>query len=259
MAVADLRPRTVTEIVDAAVRLMASHYLMFVMLGALISLPALIFGQLMFDAMGGGVPGRIQWIPLLEVTGVGFLVAAMNEAISSSAMSDVYLGGPLDVANAISRTLPRLFAVVVATILRWALVALGLLLIVPGIYIGVRTACLPATLVLDEQARGPFAGFARNWRLAEDAETRIFLSFLLLTVLYAIAYAVSWSITKGLAAAVPALHGQRIATLVQQSVNLFAAPAGPAVTTVLYYDLRVRKEGFDVEMMSRALELAPAR
>jgi len=42
----------------------------------------------------------------------------------------------------------------------------------------------------------------------------------------------------------------------ETAVSAFIYPVISVVTVVLYYDLRTRKEGFDVEMMSRAV--APA-
>ena len=39
-------------------------------------------------------------------------------------------------------------------------------------------------------------------------------------------------------------------------VSLLIYPVISCVFTLFYYDLRVRKEGFDLEMLSRQLELA---
>ena len=39
-------------------------------------------------------------------------------------------------------------------------------------------------------------------------------------------------------------------------VSMLSYPVLTCVFTLFYYDLRVRKEGFDLEMLSRQLELA---
>jgi hypothetical protein len=36
-------------------------------------------------------------------------------------------------------------------------------------------------------------------------------------------------------------------------VSIFLTPLGIVATILLYYDLRIRKEGFDLEMLSRAI------
>jgi len=51
----------------------------------------------------------------------------------------------------------------------------------------------------------------------------------------------------------PALRSLRAQELVIAASGCLYYPFIVAVQTVLYYDLRVRNEGFDVEMMSAAL------
>jgi hypothetical protein len=36
-------------------------------------------------------------------------------------------------------------------------------------------------------------------------------------------------------------------------VSIFLTPLGIVATILLYYDMRIRKEGFDLEMLSRAI------
>ncbi len=53
----------------------------------------------------------------------------------------------------------------------------------------------------------------------------------------------------------PALlpHLQLFAQCIQQAVNVLTGPIFMIVQTLVYYDLRIRKEGFDLEMMAAAL------
>jgi hypothetical protein len=36
-------------------------------------------------------------------------------------------------------------------------------------------------------------------------------------------------------------------------LSIFLTPLGIVATILLYYDMRIRKEGFDLEMLSRAI------
>jgi len=60
-------------------------------------------------------------------------------------------------------------------------------------------------------------------------------------------------LATALAAVVPGLGGPRMHQLFQSAFVCFVAPIGAAVITVLYYDLRIRREGFDLELSSKAL------
>jgi hypothetical protein len=47
--------------------------------------------------------------------------------------------------------------------------------------------------------------------------------------------------------------------LMNAVVQLFVAPLLPIVLTVLYYDQRIRKDGFDLEVMARGIAPLPAQ
>ena len=148
-----------------------------------------------------------------------------------------------------------------ATILQGLAVVAGLVaLIVPGLYVGVRTYCLQAIVVIEPERSSPFAIFGRAWRLSEKDAMPIFLAACLSIVLVIAGVVAATAIAVGLGAIVPALHEPRMRQLVQSALMCFIAPVPPAVMTVLYYDLRIRREGLDLEIGSKslALEAPPA-
>lgn len=52
-------------------------------------------------------------------------------------------------------------------------------------------------------------------------------------------------------------HVKLFAQCIQQAVNVFTGPIFMIVQTLVYYDLRIRKEGFDLQMMAAALRGEP--
>jgi len=54
-------------------------------------------------------------------------------------------------------------------------------------------------------------------------------------------------------------HAQLLAQCVQQIVNILLGPLFMIVQTLTYYDLRIRKEGFDLQMMADAIEALRGR
>jgi hypothetical protein len=49
-------------------------------------------------------------------------------------------------------------------------------------------------------------------------------------------------------------HAQLVSQCVQQVIGVFLGPVFMIVQTLTYYDLRIRKEGFDLQMMAAAIE-----
>jgi len=254
-----LRPRSPTEAVDAALRLAGGHLGSWVAVNALITLPAIVYWALDFDAIATPQGMAADHYRTFAILGVSNLVInGLATATVVAAMSEVYLGRGLDIGAAFQRMLSRAPALILAILLRWFLLIAGLILfIVPGAYVAFRTTCLEAVAVLEPERRGPGGILGRTWSLAEDEVGHLMLTMLLAIVIYLAAYVVSEVIIRVLGSAVPMLVALRSKRLVQTALLLFVQPIVPATITVLYYDLRVRKEALDLELMAGSLE-APA-
>ena len=132
---------------------------------------------------------------------------------------------------------------------------------VPGIYVACRLlVCVPAALI---EQRGPRDSLARSWELTKGFAGRAFMMFLLF---FAIAIAANLlfvtPFTIGIATALknPAVLwfwmvlsqiGARVAAVLTQPILLIA-------NAIFYYDLRVRKEAFDLQLMMNPTGPAPA-
>jgi hypothetical protein len=135
------------------------------------------------------------------------------------------------------------------------LLLLALLVIVASIFVYTRLLLTPQTIVLEDQ--GPLDGIRRSWRLVGGAFWRAVAILLLMGILtYFIstlpALMVNLSLTFATRGSVDGLMlNQALTTLVAEIGVIIALPLQLAVYTLLYYDLRVRKEGYDIEMMAR--------
>ena len=119
---------------------------------------------------------------------------------------------------------------------------------------------LVAPVVVVVEKMGPIAALGRAWRLSSGNRWRIFGIQVLLFILNIVLSVLIGVLFGGLAAA-GAQSGQPgqlgVGTLVQSLVNLAStiiwAPVEWIAFTVLYYDLRVRKEAFDLQLAAEAL------
>ena len=131
------------------------------------------------------------------------------------------------------------------------LVLAGLIAIVGTFYLGASWLVAPVVVVLEKA--GPMSALRRAWRLSEGNRWRIIGIQVLLGILNVVL-----SVLLGGLFAIGGQSGQLgIGSVLQSLVNLAStiiwAPVEWIAFTVLYYDLRVRKEAFDLQLAAEAL------
>ena len=245
MASSALRPRSVTEIVDAAFQILRAHYGQFVMCSALAYLPWLVLELLIL-----GDPqqwaGTAWWLASLAAVGVWLTFALMSAVIITCA-SQAYLGEPVDVAAAVRRALPRLPRVLVAAVLRYFLLMVGFIaLIVGSLYVVARLFALTPAIILEDA--GISNAFARTSALSKGRKRHILNTLGLVAIIY-------WVIALGVSL-LAAMSGNFIAQAIASAVyTILAYPVIAITETLLYYDARIQSEGLDIELMADELEI----
>jgi hypothetical protein len=238
---------------------------------------ALIFGLgilqylLVYNLMTGALANAIsrsylgQPISILSSYNIGFrralslIVASLTPFAISMAFVAIVAGcaiGAISTLGVRAGEQPNIGLAIAAVL---GLIGVALLMIVAGLFFYVRLLLATQAIVLEGQ--GPFAGLARSWRLVGQAFWRSLGIFLLV---YAFIYIVSLVVQLPLVA-LGAFFGllfdnsvlyQGIASLVTYGVLIFVLPLQFIVFTLLYYDLRIRKEGYDLELMAQAQQAA---
>jgi hypothetical protein len=254
------RARSAFEIIDASIQLLRRHYPKLLTLSAIMYVPmtlislyiTIAFTQPLAEASGAGATATMPSF------GVGILVAylamlvwwAVMDSALIAASADAYVGRPVSPGGAISRAASVIGSVIAANIIKWILIGIGsLFFLVPGIYLFARWFAVPADTVIERL--GPGASLARSSVLSKDNKLRILGTLIVAWLIYA---AVVYMIY------IPAmLSGNMVVTtLAGLVVGAFLYPLIPVVTTVLYFDLRIRKEGYDIQLMSQSMDAGAA-
>jgi len=136
-----------------------------------------------------------------------------------------------------------------------------ILLVIPGIWVGLRTCVAIPAAMLENLAARPSVG--RSIRLTERSAGRAFLIFLLVIFITWVASLV-FELPIGILSVV--YHKEPVVLLLLSQlrhIGTFLAgtlvgPLGPIAFVLLYYDLRVRKEAFDLQLMMVNLDHTPA-
>jgi hypothetical protein len=203
------------------------------------SVPAVFGGVLFFGIVAGGLVLLLAWLFSLGAT--------------VFAVSDLYLGRPTSIGQSFGRMRGELLSLFGVLVLNLLAVFAGLIfLFIPGIYIACRLmVTVPAALL---ENIGPGDSLSRSFQLTKDFAWRSFLIYLLYEVL-------SWTATSlfaipffiGLAQAqkTPAMwHFWLVLVQLGSFVGrILVGPFLTIATAVLYYDLRVRKEAFDLQVL----------
>ena len=253
-----LRPLSVGEILDTSFTLYRRHF------GALATVAVVCTGvplvlRLFLEA-GGGLFTNVSLSLLYLLSLVVRTLVATGATVFI--VSESYLGRPLSAREALGRATPYMGRILVSSLLMALVVGLGfLLLIVPGVMLGVGLALAIPAVVL-EPGTSASGALSRSWELTRGSRWRIFgLGVTLLVLLYVPLAAITGLFAIAMPQGPGAVFGPAsVATVVALAigglVQMFIYPLFYCVLTVTYYDLRVRKEGFDLELLASTLQTA---
>jgi hypothetical protein len=239
-----LRPRSAPQLVDAAVQLARRHFGQFAVLGAIALLPSVVV-QIYNSYVLGQANVRLGRIFL--ILALTLLWRSLVDAAIQFAAAEAYVGRPVSVEQALRHALARSLAILQAILAKWAMIWIGLLFfIVPGILLFARYFAVPATVVIE--GLGPGAALGRSRRLAEGERGKILATLGLGWLVY-VAIAIALTLTfSGLA-------GVFVGQVVAGILIMVVYPVLGILTVLLYFDVRIRKEGYDLEVLARDLPI----
>ena len=266
----DLRPLGIGEILDAGIKLFTRHWRTLVLSVVGLILPVQILSALVtasvapeqFDLttsesgvdegeeaeflVGQGVIALLSIVSVLLATAVCF-----------KAVADAYLGVEPEWRRSLRFAVRRLGGLFGVAIVGGVLVALATLaLIVPGIWLFVMYSVAVPALLLERI--GPIQALRRSFRLVRGrwwpTAGALVVGYLLISILGALVTAVIMVVPavvaedNTLAGAVGAVVGGTVG-------SVLTTPYSAAVVTLLYFDLRVRKEGLDLQLIAEGADI----
>lgn len=269
MANPSLRPLSIGEILDAGIKVCTRHWKPLALCVVIPVLPLAILQVLLIASID---PEQLEFSP--ESTGfnandveatawVGLGVTGLVSIISFlvvttacfKAVADAWLGAEPEVGRSLRFGLSRSPKVFLLGLIWLPAIVLALIPCgIPAVWLGTMW-CLSLSVILFERG-GPFKALGRSFGLLKD---RFWATLLLLIVTSLLV-----GILGGLVSSIPTLFAELIASenrvaagvanVVGTTVgNIITYPYQAAVLMILYFDQRVRKEGFDVQMLAEGL------
>jgi hypothetical protein len=234
------RPRDAGALLRDAFSVYRRHFWTFLAIGAIVVVPSeLIVSGVGLDQLSARYDATPSFAEAAIPGAVSYLVVApLVSAICVFALRSVASGDSPRAREAVIKGFEMFTPLFFAVLLAALGIALGLLLIVPGIYLFVRWYFVPQVVVMESQQAT--AALRGSSRLVEGAWWRTFGLIVLVNVAALLAALVIGSPFTAAAdstdRAAWSLAGQILAAVITQ-------PFGALYSTLLYFDLRQRRRG----------------
>jgi hypothetical protein len=246
-----LRPLEASELVDSSFRLYRRNIGLFTAIAAVIYVPFAIFSVLLEHA-AGDVTNFARGVapPVVSRASAGlmsFLLGSFSallvQATLAVAATDRYLGLPVSFGSAYRAVARRALPLLALFVLLASAIAVGLCAcVLPGVVLAIGLAFAPQIVVL-EKLSAPSA-LTRAWHLSRGDRFRL----LGIGLVVSIATFSVWTASALLSNAV--FRSELVIDLITRLVGLLALPLTHVTLVLVYFDDRVRKEGFDLALLA---------
>jgi Membrane domain of glycerophosphoryl diester phosphodiesterase len=258
-----LRPLSTSELLDRTFHLYRNHFLLFVGITAIPQLLVLMLrlvGAVMITgrtfALFGSVLGLVAGL-------ISYAAIEISQAATVMAVSNIHLERPVSIGAAFSAAKQSMWRVIGISFAVAIAVGVALIfLIIPGIYVALMwSLAIPVTVL---EGGGLAVSTTRSKELTKGSRGRIFVIYLLILVLTMIV-AIIFQMPLGILVALIGRGNPATSVGLIQAVSAIGTflstslVGGLAVIalTLIYYDQRVRKEGFDLQLMMTSLQSSP--
>jgi hypothetical protein len=254
--------------VDEAIGLYRRNFKLFLSIGAVVLIPAGVV-QLILALLAGEagmsiftISSLLWWVLSIIVSFVSYVAVISTMAIAAS---ERWLDRPLTVAEAFRRMSERL-GPLVGLVLLYGAVVIGLSVTVIGIPFAIYlfVAWLLSVQILLVEGTGIQTALSRSRELVSGHWWRVVGIAILIAIIQAIisAFFSLPAMVMGFGSVFSDPTGTDVSPLVialdsvgTTAGQIVVGPIAYCAYILLYYDLRVRKEGLDIELTARSLGL----
>ncbi len=258
-----LRELSVGELLDKAFRLYRAQVLPLLGITSVVLIPTTLLQIL----------SVLLWQDARILDSIqSIFFTSLIEVALIAAISQIYLSKPFSIKQAFGLGWKRYFSVLgaelliglaisvpvffiaICSMLASGLSVLAFIAIIPlAVFLGTRWAIASEVIVLED--KGASEGLRRSWKLTEKYFWRVFGTKIAATIIvdlatvvpsYSIKYLTSWL-------SIPLVQAQLIGTIIGQLILVVILPFSIAVGVLIYYDLLIRVEGFDLAFAVEAV------
>ena len=253
----ELKPMSIGDILDGTFRLYRARFGPFLLIALTVYIPiSLLVTLLQGLSQQAMTPGEVEpgmlLIVLVPVLLFALFVLPLCQGALVHNISAAYLGEDIGAWASYRRAAPRLIRLLIANLIAAIIIGCGFILfIVPGIIFSLWYMLLTAVVMLE--TKGILGSGKRSRELMRG---NLGKGFVLALVVFVLGFIFQMIVSAALAIIggfTPAAT-VHILTFVENAAPAVILPIQVAPMILLYYDLRIRKEGFDLERLAASLE-----
>jgi len=281
------RPMGAMDILDEVIDIYKSNFALLLGVAAILYVPISVINGLTADYSGR--PGHVDWATLLMIPFEAIVTGALAYGISER-----YLNKQVSITDCYRRILARpvLLSLICAVLIKTLIVfgpLLALMLVFhPNIprdpslmtpeqavrllafcalafigfiwtfVFGVKMLLVEPALVIER--KGALASIARSWKATGGIFWKSVGIYALVVLVFVIVYGiivgpVQFPITQNILAGLPVSAASIwLMTILSTIISTLSIPVFAAARILLYYDVRIRKEAFDLEILAAELD-----
>jgi hypothetical protein len=227
------------ELLDTAFRIVRDHFLLLVGIAGAVYVPLAIVNAGVQPA-----PGQIDWVRFVVLMTLSMIAVPITFTALTHAVGEIYVGRDASIGDSFRVALKIIVPMTGTMLLVYLGVIAGfLLLVIPGVMLSMAWI-LTSPVVIFERRFGS-AALGRSRELMRGHKWRAFGVLVVGSIIVGILGAV----LGGVFGLIPLLGpiGQGLA----QSIGVAYSTV---VLVLLYFDVRCRKESFDLEHLARLVE-----
>jgi hypothetical protein len=248
----NFEPQTIGELLDRASRLYFRNFSLLLGMSAIFHIPSLPVEIARAARIATGtratLPGAM--LELLATSISLFVIAPLTGGATAKMVSDIYLGNNVTLTGALKAAWSRYWILLRSHFIPVIAILAGIvMLVVPGI-LWYLSYLFITPIVMNERIFESRNIRHRSRNLARGYRGKAFVILIVIIFIELLAQAGIRTVARFF---VGAAATTGMAPILNESVTIVAAPMFALSITLLYYDLRIRKEGFDLEMLSRAV------
>jgi hypothetical protein len=239
----NLKPRTALELIDASFQFLRENFAVLFTVTAVTYAPIALAQYLAATHIADAGMSLGTMI-------VSWVFSAMAQAATIEIVAARYMGESITPADALRAVWRRLATVLGVTLYYGIYVALAtMLFIIPGIYVATKYFGAMAAAMVEGQTMND--AMKRSATLTDGSKRRVLNIFGLTLIIY---FMLNAAIT-GIAAA---FMSAPMAMLMAQVARAITNPFIYILVTLVYFDLRIRREGLDFDAMLAPTALGAA-
>jgi membrane-anchored glycerophosphoryl diester phosphodiesterase (GDPDase) len=261
-----LRQMGIGELIDAAIKLYRAEWKVLIGILAFVLVPLTFLQAYVTRTLPGAFTQDPGFVPT-EAAQTAFISSSILSAVQllfiqpfltaavARAAANIYLGEPVGVGPTYRFALTKVHSILWISLLSVLAAIVGfILLIIPAFLVFIRFM-FGSTVLVVEGKKGTKA-LGRSWRLAKGHFWRLFGTVILAGLMAAIIASVL-AIPGNLVADAVGPTGWPIRALGDSLATVLTTPFSTLIAVLLYFDLRIRKEAFDLEVMAQELPPGP--